>query len=129
MDEFDEKNEEKTETKTERSKPQKTSKDDEAIRKVVFCLCYLWGILFFIPLIMYKDDVAKMHANEGLLLLLFSIVGNAVFGGLTQISIIFGWIAGVYSALLLVLGIIGIVYVVTDNNKPLPIIGGIKLIK
>lgn len=125
MDEFNEKNEEKN----EQTEPETIKKDDEVTRKVLFCLCYLWGILFFIPLILYKDDIAKMHANEGLLLLLLSIIGNVVFGVLTRVSIIFGWIAGVYSALLLVLGIIGIVYVVTDKNKTLPIIGGIKLIK
>ena len=51
--------------------------DSEMTRKVIFSLCYLWGILFFIPLLMYKGDAkATRHANEGLLLLLFSVVGN-----------------------------------------------------
>lgn len=70
-----------------------------------------------------------MRANDGLILLLLSIIGNVVFGILTRISVIFGWIAGAYSLVLLLLGIVGIVYVVTDKNEPLPIIGKIKLIK
>ncbi len=70
-----------------------------------------------------------MRANDGLILLLLSVIGNVVLGILTSISSIFGWLAGVWSLLLLLLGIIGIVYVVTDKNEPLPVIGKIRLIK
>ncbi len=128
MDEFNEKETEQTE-ETKKDEKIEINKNDETVRKVLFCLCYLWGILFFIPLILYKDDVAKMRANDGLILLLLSVIGNVVFGILTSISSIFGWLAGVWSALLLLLGIIGIVYVVTNKNEPLPVIGKIKLIK
>ena len=54
-----------------------SQKNDDIVRKIIFALCYLWGILFFLPLILYKNDV----------------------------------------------------YVVTDNKNPLPLIGGIKIIK
>lgn len=104
--------------------------DKAAAQKVVYSLCYLWGILFFLPLILYKDnEQAKRHANEGLVLLLFSVIGNAVFGILSSFMGFFGIIAGVYSVLLLILGIIGIVYVVTDKDEPLPLLGGIRIIK
>ncbi len=94
--------------------------DSEMTRKVIFSLCYLWGILFFIPLLMYKGDAkATRHANEGLLLLLFSVVGNIVFGILTRVTWIFSIIAAVYSLAILVLGIIGIVYIVTDKDQEL----------
>ncbi len=128
MDEFNEKETEQTE-ETKKDEKIEINKNDETVRKVLFCLCYLWGILFFIPLILYKDDVAKMRANDGLILLLLSVIGNVVLGILTSISSIFGWLAGVWSLLLLLLGIIGIVYVVTDKNEPLPVIGKIRLIK
>ncbi len=104
--------------------------DSEVTRKVIFSLCYLWGILFFIPLLMYKGDAkATRHANEGLLLLLLSVVGNIVFGILTKITWIFSIIAAIYSLAILVLGIIGIVYIVTDKDQELPLIGKIKLLK
>lgn len=104
--------------------------DGNTAKKIIYSLCYLWGILFFLPLILYKDDkAATRHANEGLLLLLLSVIGNVVFGVLSSFLWIFGLIAGIYSAALLVLGIVGIVYVVTDNDKKLPIIGGIVIIK
>ncbi len=128
MDEFNEKNENKQDRKKD-ERDSEMNKDSDVIRKILFCLCYIWGILFFIPLILYKDDAAKMRANDGLILLLLSVVGNMVFGLLTSISGVFGLIAGVYSALLLILGIIGIVYVVTDRNEPMPLLGKIKLIK
>lgn len=38
-------------------------------------------------------------------------------------------LAGLYSLAILILGIIGIIYVVTDQEKELPIIGKIKLLK
>ncbi len=104
--------------------------DSEMTKKVIFSLCYLWGILFFIPLLLYKGETkATRHANEGLLLLLFSVAGNIILGGLSSLSWIFGMIAGLYSFALLILGIIGIIYVVTDQEKELPIIGKIKLLK
>ncbi len=128
MDEFNEKNENKQDRKKD-ERDSEMNKDSDVIRKILFCLCYIWGILFFIPLILYKDDAAKMRANDGLILLLLSVIGNMAFGLLTSISGVFGLIAGVYSALLLILGIIGIVYVVTDRNEPMPLLGKIKLIK
>lgn len=106
------------------------NKEDEITKKIIFSLCYLFGILFFLPLILYKGDAkATRHANEGLLLLILSVVGNVVFGILTRITGIFGIIAGVYSLLLFILGIVGIVFVVTDQEKELPLIGKIKLLK
>lgn len=127
----------------EESNDEKNEKDggnggnnDEIIRKVLFSLCYIWGILFFIPLVMYKDDSeAKMHANEGLVLLLIAIVVNAVcgiftgvFGG-TVIGVVFGILIGIFNVLILLLGILGIVNVVTENGRSLPFIGSINLIK
>lgn len=105
------------------------SADTATEKKIIYSLCYLWGILFFLPLILYKNDAkATRHANEGLLLLLFSVVGNAVFGILMHVPAIgwiFGVLAGIYSLALLILGIVGIVYVVTDRDEELPLIGSI----
>lgn len=126
MDEFNESNNEQVEKPSSETN---TNKDDEITRKVVFCLCYLFGILFFLPLLLYKDDQSKMHANQGLVILLLSVIGNAIFGMLTWTLFIFAWIASIYSLALFILCIVGVVYVVTDKNEPLPIIGKIKLIK
>lgn len=107
---------------------------DKTERKVVFSICYLWGLLFFIPLIMYKNDAeAKKHANNGLSMLIFSVVGNVVFGVLTSFGgvmhTVFGAIAGLYSLAILIIGIIGIVYVVNEEDKEVPFFSKIKLLK
>lgn len=105
-------------------------KNDAIVKKVIFSLCYLWGILFFLPLIMYKgDSTATKHANNGLVLLLVSVIGNIILGGLSALTSVFGILAGVFSLLMLVFGILGIVYVVTDQDKDLPLISKIKILK
>lgn len=111
----------------------KINKDDESTRKIIFALCYIFGILFFLPLILYKDAEARRHANEGLVLLLFAVVGNLIFGCLSVIGgvvgTVFAVLSAVYSVLLLLLGIIGIVFVATDRQDDLPLLGKIKIIK
>lgn len=128
--------EHKADDEKERMKKADTSAaEEEATRKILFSLCYLWGILFFLPLVMYKDDEdAKMHANEGLNLLLLSIVVNLVLGIITgaaggTVGVVFGVFIGIFNVAILLLGIYGIVGVVTEKHRPLPVIGSIRLIK
>lgn len=93
--------------------------------KVVSALAYF---IFVIPLIAdSKNEDYKFHANQGLVLLLFSIAGMIIG---TIIPII-GWliILPVGGILCLVLAIIGIVNVVNDRRKELPVIGKISLLK
>lgn len=105
-------------------------KDDAMVKKLVFSLCYLWGIFFFLPLLMYKGDAkALRYANDGLILLLLTVIGDVILGALSAITWIFGMLAGIYSLVLFLIGIIGIVYVVTDQDKELPIISKIRILK
>jgi uncharacterized membrane protein len=87
-------------------------------------LGYIFPILFFLPLVTDAKDnaFAKYHANQQLLLLLFLIIGNTAASILTVILI--GillypvvWIFG------LVCMVLGIMNVVNDRQKPLPLIG------
>lgn len=87
---------------------------------------YIFPILFFLPLVTDAKDheFAKYHANQQLLLLLFLIIGNTAASILTVILI--GlllypvvWIFG------LVCMIMGILNVVNEKQKPLPLIGNI----
>lgn len=87
---------------------------------------YIFPILFFLPLVTDAKDnaFAKYHANQQLLLLLFLIIGNTAASILTVILI--GlllypvvWIFG------LVCMILGIMNVVNEREKPLPLIGNI----
>ncbi|MCG2589284.1 DUF4870 domain-containing protein [Rhodohalobacter sulfatireducens] len=87
---------------------------------------YIFPILFFLPLVTEAKDnsFAKFHANQQLLLLLFLIIGNTAASILTVILIgllIYPvvWIFG------LVCMVLGILNVVNDREKPLPLIGSI----
>lgn len=89
-------------------------------------LGYIFPILFFLSLVTDAKDntFAKYHANQQLLLLLFLIIGNTAASILTVILI--GlllypvvWIFG------LVCMVMGIMNVVNDRQKPLPLIGTI----
>ena len=103
-----------TAAKPSQSTAKSTSAESDTGKKLVCSLCYIWGILFFLPLIFYKNDrTATRHANAGLVLLLLSVIGNTVLGALSTVGWFFGLLAGVYSFLLLVIGVIGIIYVCT----------------
>ncbi len=87
---------------------------------------YIFPILFFLPLVTEAKDnsFAKYHANQQLLLLLFLIIGNTAASILTVILIglLLYPIVWIYGLICMVLGILN---VVNDREKPLPIIGTI----
>ena len=86
--------------------------------KTMAGLAYL---IFFLPLIVCPDSkYGKFHANQGLLLLITSIVGTVVL----SIIPIIGWVLLLfYPLVILVLGIMGLVNGFSGKAKPLPIIG------
>lgn len=116
------------------SKEKKESADLEEMqkKKIVCCLAYVFGILFFLPLILYpKDDFAKFHANQSLVILLTSIIVSAlcgILGMIPAIGFIFGIIGGVLGVVILIACILGIVSVVQEEKTKLPLIGNIRII-
>jgi uncharacterized membrane protein len=97
--------------------------------KAIGIVGYLIPILFFLPMVMdMKDnDFAMYHANQQLNLLLFWIVGNLVSSVLTVVIIGFLlWpLVSIFGIIVMVMGIIN---VVNQEKKPLPLIGGISLL-
>jgi uncharacterized membrane protein len=99
--------------------------EDVEKNKVMAILSY---IIFFIPLIAARESkFAMYHANQGLVLFLAAVVINIV-GGIVPfigwfIILPFGWIA------VLIFAIIGIINASKGLMKPLPLIGGISIIK
>ncbi|MDX1640342.1 MAG: DUF4870 domain-containing protein [Balneolaceae bacterium] len=122
--------EEKTpenEPAAERKSPQTEPGNGDVSQVRLFgILGYIFPILFFLPLITDAKDnpFAKYHANQQLLLLLFLVIGNTAASILTVILIgllIYPivWIFG------LVCMIMGIMNVINEREKPLPLIGEI----
>jgi len=110
---------------------------DSSNDKLMAVLAYI-GILFLIPLLAAKDsDFAQFHAKQGANLFVLE-VATAVVVWFITFTVAFGGLAflGLVSMLVwllqigfFVLSIIGIVNVINYKKEPLPIIGGIKIIK
>ena len=102
--------------------------DPQDIRRnrVVSMLAY-FGFLFFLPLVVCPESrFGRFHANQGLVLLLFIVAGHWAF----RFVRLFGWLfGGAYSLLMLILIIIGMVNAYSGRAVPLPIIGGIRIIR
>lgn len=104
-------------------------KNDFEKNKVVFALSYL---LFFLPYICAKDSPDKnFYANQGLVLLLTSLVFGVVIGLLSLISSILGWVLSAIVYILLLAELVyGVVRTLQGNEKTqLPIIGQITILK
>lgn len=126
-----------------------SAQQDAAENKVNGVLAYL-GILVLVPIFSEKgkrSPFARYHANQGLILLIvdvaLSIIGSiigAIFAPspLEQLAAAMGagvvspvptivWL--IISVIILALSIMGIVNAVKGVMKPLPVIGGFKLLK
>lgn len=106
----------------------KATETDQNI-KTMAALAY---IVFFIPMLTNKDSkFAMYHANQGLVLLL-------TWMALWFVSMVLGWIALFVGGFFLmplvglagiVLAVMGILNALNGEMKPLPVIGGITLLK
>ena len=118
------------------NKPQ-TKSNNNSNDTLMGVLAYI-GILCLIPLLAAKDsEFAQFHAKQGLNLFLLevgvavlswvlgfmSIVGGLAFLGLMTMAI---WLVQIG---FFVLSIIGIVNALNGKKEPLPIIGGIHIVK
>lgn len=100
-------------------------KSDVENNKVMALLAY---IIFLVPLLAAKESkFAMFHANQGLVLFLGAVAVNIV-GGIIPIV---GWfiILPIGNLLVFILAIIGIINAAKGEAKPLPLIGGIKILK
>ncbi|MBQ6580006.1 MAG: DUF4870 domain-containing protein [Oscillospiraceae bacterium] len=97
--------------------------------KLLAAISYI-GILFLVPLLAAKDDAfARYHANQGLVLFIANIaaaIAGFILGFIPVIGIIVAWIIRIA---LFVLMILGIINALKGEMKPLPLIGGIEIIK
>jgi len=118
--------------KTVLGKPEALEVEDEDAEKnkVFGILAY---VIFFVPLLAAKDSpYAKYHANQGLALVLamfVSLLVLTVLGFLPFVGGIFDLLKVVAYLGYLALVILGIINAAAGKCVPLPVIGGIKLLK
>lgn len=104
------------------------AQSDAEANKVQAVLAYL-GFLVLIPLFAARDSkFARFHTNQGLILFLAQFALGIVQRLLLGIPMM-GTILSVVSLVLLVFAVMGIVSAVQGEEKPLPLIGEIRLLK
>jgi uncharacterized membrane protein len=102
--------------------------------KIFGILAYL-GPLCFLPLVSAKDSpYAKYHANQGFVVLVLWIAISVLIMIVEAVFHTFGvfaldWILGLLFIVPLGLVVLGIINAAAGKCVPLPLIGGIKLIK
>lgn len=95
--------------------------------KILSAIGYI-GLLFLVPyLVKPKDKFAVFHANQGLLLLIATVVINVI----GSIIPVIGWfiilpLGGIFTLMLFILGIIS---ALKGEEKRLPLIGNFDLLK
>ena len=109
----------------------------EQMKKGMAILSY-FGFLVLIPIFAAKNDrFARYHANQGLVLFIVMVVANVLSNVLTSVLyeinpvlvLLVSAAFGILTLILCVFALIGIIHAVKGQAKPLPLIGGIKLLK
>lgn len=101
--------------------------------KVMAVVGYIIPILFFIPLVTdgKNSSFAKFHANQQLLLFIcyiaMGIISNILFG-ILRLYFIFS-LGQLCSLGLFVLAVVWAISASRGETKPLPVVGGIEIIK
>ena len=115
--------------------PGQTDIKDAQDNKAMAVLAY---IIFLIPLFAAKESkFARYHTNQGLVLLIATVVLSIVYSILTTILFAISWrlglaVGGILWLVFLlptILAVIGIINAINGRMKPLPILGGIKILK
>ena len=108
------------------TKPAAGEDDDVRENKLISYLCY-FGLLFLVPYFMRPNsEFVKFHANQGLLLLLASVIGNIiaefvpVLDGLAVLAVQIFVVIGFFK---------GLINVNKGIKAELPIIGSLRILK
>ncbi len=94
--------------------------DKKATGIVAYISLIGWLIAFFAG----DKEGAKFHLNQSLVL----IIGNVVVGVLAMVPIV-KYVAGILSLFLVVCWFIGLIAACKGEEKEIPLIGGIKILK
>lgn len=94
-------------------------------KKVTSIFAYLGLIFWLIGFLAGDKEAAKFHLNQGLVL----VLANVAISIIAVIPVVGTIVACVASIAVLVFAIMGIVSACKDEEKPLPLIGGIQLLK
>lgn len=92
-------------------------------KKTTDIVAYLTWIGLIVALVAGDREASKFHINQALVLNLFALIGS-----LSWVPII-GIFTGLWSIFVFVLWIIGFVAAINGEEKEVPLLGQIKIIK
>ena len=101
-------------------------------KKVTGIVAYVYFIGWLIAFLAGDKEGAKFHLNQALVLWVINIacsILSLVLGGIPVVGMIVSIVVFVASIFLFVCWILGLVHAIKEEEKPLPIIGGITLLK
>ncbi len=101
-------------------------------KKVTGIVGYITWIGLIIALCAGDKEGAKFHLNQSLVIWLAEIVVGliaAVGGYIPVVGLIISLIAGICQLVLAVFWVMGLINAIKEEEKPLPIIGGIQILK
>ncbi len=93
-------------------------------KKVTGIVCYITWIGWLIAYLAGDKEGAKFHLNQGLVLVILNIAALV----LSFIPIV-KYISGIINIVVFIFMLVGIVYAAQGQDKELPLIGGIKILK
>ena len=101
-------------------------------KKTTGIVAYITWIGLIIALCAGDKEGAKFHLNQSLVIWLAEIVVGliaAVGGYIPVVGLIISLIAGICQLVLAVFWVMGLINAIKEEEKPLPIIGGIQILK
>ena len=97
-------------------------------KKATGVVAYLSWIGFLVAYLAGDREGAKFHINQGAVLAIIN-VAVSVISGVSFLIPFGGYIIGAVNVAWLIFTVMGIVGALNDEEKPLPLIGGIIIIK
>lgn len=99
-------------------------------KKVTGIVSYITIVGWLIAFLAGDKEGAKFHLNQSLVLFLVNLVNSFVIAKiLGLIPLLGGLVNTVIGIALLVCWILGLVYAIKEEEKELPLIGAIKILK
>lgn len=93
-------------------------------KKATAIVSYITIIGWLIAYLAGDKEGAKFHLNQSLVLGICGLLSGVI----SRIPVI-GIIGGILGIVVFVFFVLGLIYAIQDEEKPLPIIGGIQILK
>ena len=96
-------------------------------KKATGIVSYITIVGWIIAFLAGDKEGAKFHLNQSLILvianLILTIISNVINNGIISVIL---WLINVF---FFVLWIIGLVHAIKEEEKPIPVLGGIQILK